>query len=206
MENNIILYGASGHCKVIIDILECSNRSIKTIIDDNPKVTNIVEKAVVHSSSVQLCSSDKVILTIGSNKVRKKLSTQIKTNFASAIHPKAVVSSYSKINEGTVVMMGVIINSDASIGKHCIVNSNAVIEHDCTIEDFVHISPNASLAGGVFVGEGSQVGIGATVIQNVRIGKWCVIGAGAVVLKDVPDFAVVVGNPGKIIKYKFDHE
>jgi acetyltransferase-like isoleucine patch superfamily enzyme len=56
------------------------------------------------------------------------------------------------------------------------------------------------LAGNVTVGEGSHVGIGASVIQGVVIGKWTVIGAGAVVLNDVPDYAVVVGNPGKIIK------
>jgi sugar O-acyltransferase (sialic acid O-acetyltransferase NeuD family) len=206
MENDVILYGASGHCKVIIDILDCSNRSIKAIIDDNPKITTILEKGVFHSSKVAVQPYDSVILTIGNNKVRKKLANQIKASFTSAIHPKAMISNYSKISNGTVVMMGVIVNSDAVIGRHCIINSNAVVEHDCTIEDYVHISPNAALAGGVFVGEGSQVGIGAVVIQNVRIGKWCVIGAGAIIIKDVPDFAVVVGNPGKIIKYNFDHE
>jgi acetyltransferase EpsM len=50
------------------------------------------------------------------------------------------------------------------------------------------------------VGEGSQVGIGATVIQGIKIGKWSVIGAGAVIISDVPDYSVVVGNPGRIIK------
>jgi acetyltransferase EpsM len=53
----------------------------------------------------------------------------------------------------------------------------------------------------VFVGEGTQVGIGACVIQGVKIGKWATIGAGAVIINDVPDYAVVVGNPGKVIKF-----
>ncbi|CAL43362.1 Putative acetyltransferase [Flavobacterium psychrophilum JIP02/86] len=44
------------------------------------------------------------------------------------------------------------------------------------------------------------MGIGASVIQGIKIGKWVTIGAGAVIIKDVPDFAVVVGNPGRIIK------
>lgn len=65
----------------------------------------------------------------------------------------------------------------------------------------MHICPGASLAGGVEVGEGSMVGIGSTVIQGVKIGKWATIGAGTVIVEDVPDFAVVVGVPGKIIKY-----
>jgi acetyltransferase EpsM len=68
------------------------------------------------------------------------------------------------------------------------------------VEDFVHISPNAALAGNVHVGEGTQIGIGATVMQNIRIGKWVMVGAGAVIIRDVPDYAVVVGNPGRIIK------
>lgn len=198
----MILYGASGHCKVIIDILECSNVSIKNIIDDNPKSTTILGKSVAHSSQVTLKSTDSVILSIGNNKVRKKLSNQFDVNFVTAVHPSAIVAQHTTIGKGTVVMAGAIINPDATIGAHCIINSGAVIEHDCTIENYVHISPNASLAGGVEVGEGSQVGIGATVIQGIKIGKWAVIGAGAVIINDVQDHSVVVGNPGKVIKIK----
>lgn len=53
----------------------------------------------------------------------------------------------------------------------------------------------------MIVGERSFIGANATVIQGIKIGKDVVIGAGSVVINDVPDFAVVVGNPGKIIKY-----
>lgn len=202
METNVILYGASGHCKVIIDILECSNVTIKNIVDDNPKSTSILGKSVVHSSEIPLQTKDNVILSIGNNKVRKKLSNQLNVNFVKAIHPSAIVSQHTSIGEGSVVMAGAIINPDTSIGNHCIINSGAVVEHDCVIQNYAHISPNASLAGGVEVGEGSQVGIGATVIQGIKIGKWAVIGAGAVIINDVPDYSVVVGNPGKVIKIK----
>jgi len=51
------------------------------------------------------------------------------------------------------------------------------------------------------VGEGTHIGIGATVIQGIKIGKWATIGAGAVVIRDVPDYAVVVGNPARIIRH-----
>ena len=52
----------------------------------------------------------------------------------------------------------------------------------------------------VEVGTGSHIGAGAVVIPEIKIGKWCIIGAGTVVIKDVPDYAVVVGNPGKVIR------
>jgi acetyltransferase EpsM len=71
----------------------------------------------------------------------------------------------------------------------------------------VHISPGAVLAGGVRVGIGSHIGIGAMVIPGKKIGQWCTIGAGAVIIEDVPNFATVVGNPGKIVKIvEKDHE
>ena len=75
------------------------------------------------------------------------------------------------------------------------------MEHDVQIEDFVHISPGSVITGGIKIGEGTQVGAGATVIPGITIGKWVTIGAGAVVINDIPDFAVVVGNPAKIIKF-----
>lgn len=200
MENEIILYGASGHCKVIVDIVECNSIGIKAITDDNPSATAILGYPVIHSSKMQLTENDVVLLSIGNNRVRQKLSGELKGKFISVAHPTAVVSPHSQIGEGTVIMAGAVVNPDTTIGKHCIINSGAVVEHDCTIEDFAHISPNAALAGGVTVGEGTQVGIGASVIQGVKIGKWAVIGAGAVIIKDIPDFAVVVGNPGRTVK------
>lgn len=66
--------------------------------------------------------------------------------------------------------------------------------------DFVHISPNAALSENVEIGEGSHIGVGASVIQGVKIGKWCTVGAGAAIINDVPDYSVVVGVPGRIIK------
>ena len=197
--NNIVLYGASGHCKVVIDILKSNSFKIKKIVDDNIHLKSILEFPIEYSNNYCFNSNDKVILSIGNNKVREKLSS-MNVDFVSAIHKEAIVSSASSIDKGSVVMAGAIVNADTKIGKHCIINSGSVVEHDCEIEDFVHISPNVSLAGNVTIGKGSQIGIGATVIQGITIGKWVVIGAGAVIIRDVPDFSVVVGNPGKVIK------
>ncbi|MES2411386.1 MAG: acetyltransferase [Bacteroidota bacterium] len=201
MENNITLYGASGHGKVIIDILNAAGMKIKSVIDDNPKSGAILGISVTKTSEFDFSSLGQTIISIGNNKVRKKLSKSLNAGFAKAIHPSAIISHNVAIGEGTVVMAGVAINPDTTIGKHCIINTNATVEHDAQIADFVHICPGVSLAGNVTVGEGTQVGIGATVIQGVSIGKWVTIGAGAVILNDIQDYAVVVGNPGKIIKY-----
>ncbi|MFY0483143.1 acetyltransferase [Flavobacterium sp. PLA-1-15] len=201
MENDICLFGASGHCKVIIDILESNNVSVDFIVDDNPKTNELLSIPVIHSNELSDLRNKKMIVSIGNNSIRKKIVANLKTQFFKTIHNRAIVSGYSTIQEGTVVMAGAIINASVKIGSHCIINTGAVIEHDCQINNFVHISPNASLAGGVEIGEGAHIGIGASIIQGIKIGKWAIVGAGTVVIKDVPDYAVVVGNPGKIIKY-----
>ncbi len=191
------LYGASGHSKVVIDAIQSSVKD---------KVEFILNIPVKHIGVFEFKTLDEFIISIGNNKIRKKITEQINVNYISVIHAKSIISESSKIGKGTVVLAGAIVNADAQINNHCIINTGAVIEHDCIISDFVHISPNASLAGNVFVGEGSHIGIGAVIIQGIKIGKWATIGAGTVVIKDVPDYAVVVGNPGKIIKYKEEIE
>lgn len=202
METKVILYGASGHCKVIIAILECNNTEISAIIDENSKIDSILNRAVIAPSEINLNNSDSLILSIGNNKVRKELSAKLNVNYATATHPNSIISVHSKIGEGTVIMPSAVINADVSVGKHNIINTGAILEHECFLDDFVHICPNATLGGNVTVGEGTQIGIGAIVIQGIKIGKWCVIGAGAVIIRDIPDYAVVVGNPGRIIKYQ----
>lgn len=191
------LFGASGHGKVIADIAAANDIKIKAFIDQDITKNECYGFPVFNNLPED---KEKLVISIGNNLTRKKISEQIKNLIGTLIHPKSIVSDSVNIEEGTVVMGGVVINADTTIGKHCIINTNASVDHDCIIEDFVHISPNSALAGGVKVGEGSQIGIGASVIQGIKIGKWCVIGAGAVIIADIPDYSVVVGNPGRIIK------
>lgn len=196
------LFGASGHCKVIIDIIQKSNfEMIEGIIDDKPAVDKIFNIPVIKTPENNFFHNKSLIISIGNNKTRQKIASQMFANYLTVIHPTSIIATHVTIEEGTVIMAGAILNPNVKVGKHCIVNSGAVIEHDCFLSDFVHISPNASLAGNISVGEGTHVGIGASIIQGVKIGKWVTVGAGTVILNDVPDYAVIVGNPGKIIKY-----
>ncbi len=200
ISKKVALYGASGHGKVIIDILNLKNIQIERVVDDNPSIMSLEDIPVV--TYKEFTKWDNLIITIGDNLDRKIVSQKNKANYVKLIHPNTIISPFATIGKGTVVMAGAIINSDSKIGYHCIINTRALIEHECVIESFVHISPNATLAGNVTVGEGTQIGIGAVVIQGIKIGKWCIIGAGAVIIRNVPDYAVVVGNPGRIIKYQ----
>lgn len=191
------LYGASGHAKVIIDILEAQGKTISGLIDDNLAIQALLNYPVFHDKD----NKSPVIISIGDNKIRKKVSELlIDVSFETAIHPSAIVSTKSTVDKGTVVMQGAIIQSSSQIGKHCIINTGASVDHDCNVGDFAHISPHSTLCGNVKVGEGSWIGAGTTIIPGVKIGKWCVIAAGSVVTKDIPDFALASGNRCKVIK------
>jgi acetyltransferase EpsM len=194
------IYGASGHGKVIIDLVLSRMEEVHNILDDNPVITGIYDYPVIHKFTPEVLKR-KTIVAIGDNKIRKRVVDNYPGIFNKGIcHASAIVDRTVELGEGTVVMANVTVNADTIIGKHCILNTACIVEHDCVLENFVHISPGAVLAGGVRVGTGSHLGIGALVIPGKRIGKWCTIGAGAVIIEDVPDFATLVGNPGKIIK------
>ncbi len=196
------IFGASGHGKVIASILLDQKINIKAFIDDNPSSDSILNVPVYKTNYVKSKSIKYLIIGIGDNSIRRRISKLYNVNFARLFHSSSIICKTVKVLEGTVVMANAIINVDSKIGKHCIINSGSIVEHDCVVEDFVHISPNATLSGGVTVGEGTHIGAGAIIIPGIKVGKWAVIGAGSVIIEDIPDGSVVVGVPGKIIKTK----
>lgn len=196
----LLVIGAGGHAKVVVDCIEQENKyQITTILDDAPPAYFIGQYQVELRELNYEFQSLNAIIAIGNPMHRKKIANQLKSNFVMTIHPSAVVSKHAKIGEGCQVFATAVINAVATIGKHCIINTGAIIEHDCVLEDFVHVAPNATLGGGVRVGESSHIGMGASILQNITIGKNVTIGAGAVVTKDIPDNCTAVGIPAKQI-------
>ena len=202
----MILYGSGGQAKVIYDLILSNNHLLEYLVDDHPSAS-FPHHLEIFKASRELIQDKKLIIAIGDNTTREKIYHRIKDwcDFETLQHSSAYVSRFSTVGEGTVIMPQVCINAEVTIGRHCIINTACTVEHECVIEDFVHISPKASLAGNIMVKKGAHIGIGACIIQGVTIGENAMIGAGAVVLRDVPPHAVVVGNPGKIIKMREEH-
>ncbi len=190
------LYGASGHAKVILDILAANGIHVDALIDDNKELNDLFGIPVINSAE----GLSPFIISIGNNKVRKMIAERLGRSFITAIHPSAVISPHSSIGKGTVIMQNAVVQSDAIIGNHCIINTAATVDHECTINDFVHISPNVSLCGNVHVGEGTQIGVGTVVVPGINIGKWSLVCAGSVVTTDIPDYCIASGNRCKVIK------
>ena len=195
------LFGASGHGKVIKEIIEANGQVDEAFVDDNLNVNKLCGKKVLHGET----ELSPMIVSIGVNCIRKKVVEKLHCKFGIAIHPTAVVSPSAKIGEGTVVMAGAIINADTVVGKHCIINTGASVDHECVIADYCHIAPHATLCGQVHVGEGTLVGVGACVIPCINIGSWCTIGAGAAVTKNIESNMKEVGVPARPLRDNRDN-
>lgn len=198
----MIFYGASGHAAVVLEAWIASGQKVTAIVDDNEEVKSLLHFSVTGKYDPVIYRGHLVMLSIGSNQIRKRLAEKIAGPYGQVIHPTTNLSPSSVIGEGTVVLAGCTVNANTKIGRHVILNTACSLDHDCVINDFAHISPGATLCGNVVVGEGTQVGAGATIIQNITIGKWAVIGAGSVVVKDVPDGAVVMGVPARLSRHQ----
>lgn len=196
----VIIIGASGHAKVIADIVIKGGDELVGFLDDNAALPEkiigypylgIVDKYLDYSENCYF------IIGIGNNSIRKKIAEKISVNWYTAIHPSAQIAIDVQICEGTAIMANVVVNTSASIGKHCIINTGAIVEHDNKLGDYVHISPNATLCGTVSVGNSTHIGAGVTVKNNTTICDNVIVGAGGVVVKDIDEKGIYIGVPAK---------
>ena len=196
-----VFIGAGGHARVLANVIESNHAELVAVFDSNPGKTAL--DGVKNEGAYQRDKhpNAEIIIAIGENVIRERISQEIKHKVGQAIHAAAIVDRLVNLAEGVQIIQGAIVNRGASIGKHTIVNTNATVDHDCEIGDFVHIAPGATLCGGIKVGKGTLIGANATVLPNCTIGKNVIVGAGAVVTTDLPDNVIVAGVPAKIIKH-----
>jgi sugar O-acyltransferase (sialic acid O-acetyltransferase NeuD family) len=197
----VILIGGGGHARVVADCLLAQGIRIKGFFD-NRNNGYVLDLPFIGNYNHTLHSEIPIIIAIGDNDARKRLAEmEIRHSFATAIDASAICSTFSKVDEGSMILHGVIIQAGTKIGKHVILNTGCQVDHDCIIGNYAHVAPGSVLCGGVEVGEQTLIGARSVVIPKVKIGSSVTIGAGTVVTKDIPDFAVAVGNPARIIKY-----
>lgn len=202
----LLVIGAGGHAKVVIDALLASGCRILGCYDDNPTLAGSepVSGVPVLGGSSALCTDwrkgQKVIVAVGDNRIRRRLSLLWDVEYGAAVAPSAVLGAGVVFGSGTMVLPSATVNIDTVVGRHAILNTSCSVDHDCRIGDYAHVAPGCTLGGNVIIGEGAFLGIGARVIPGGRIGRWCVIGAGAVVLKEIPDNCTAVGIPARVVK------
>jgi sugar O-acyltransferase (sialic acid O-acetyltransferase NeuD family) len=199
--HNIILHGGGEHARVVLDCALAQGHRVVSIYDPKYSEGELLGVPYRGPYSTQSDPGAYAIVAIGDNSARKKVAESTSHLFTNVIHPSSLISTYAQVEKGNMLLHGSIVQAGSHIFNHVIVNTGTQVDHDCVIENYVHIGPGVILCGNVQVGEGTFLGAGAIVIPGKKIGAWAIIGAGAVVVGDIPDYAVVVGNPGRIIKY-----
>ena len=209
----IVIWGASGHAKVVADIIRLRGEyDIHGFLDSiNPerRNTDFYGSKIIGGEEqlIQLMDAgvEKLIFGFGNGEARLRLAETIKSKgfqLITAIHPGSIIAPNVLICPGTVVAAGAVINPDCLIGENVIINTTSSVDHDCIIGDGAHICPGAHLAGQVKIGREAWIGIGANVIERISIGNKSIIGAGSVVIRNIPDNVTAYGNPAKIKKTK----
>jgi sugar O-acyltransferase (sialic acid O-acetyltransferase NeuD family) len=198
---NVILHGGGDHARVVLDCLLGQGIKVLGIFDPkfNGELYGIPQ---LGKYNPLIYPEAQVVIAIGDNAIRKKVAESITNDFINVVHSTAVISPFSSMGIGNMILHRSIIQASAQISNHVIINTGTQIDHDCIIENYAHVGPGAILCGTVFAGEGCFIGAGAIVIPGCKIGKWATVGAGTVVTKDIPDYGVAVGNPSRIVRIK----
>lgn len=214
--NPIIIYGAGGHGKVVIDAITTFESSLMDaqilgVIDDNEALHGSKYFGyTVLGGFAELQKYDenrdfknyRLIVAIARNDIRRNIYSkvsQLSCELITVIHPSAQIARDVTIGPGSMIMAAAVLNPGVVLGTGVVINTGAIVEHDCIVHDFVHVGPGAIFAGAVEVGEDSLIGIGACVLPSIQIGRGATVAAGAVVVRGVSDGETVIGVPARTV-------
>jgi len=209
----IVIVGAGGFGKEVLSTLHDCNKKKKRynmigFIDDNKSLEGKLIDDVPILGGISWLSKKaardvRAVVTIGDGKIRQRVVKKLKenhVNFITIIHPSVALSKFVEIGEGTIIQAGSIVMPDTKIGNHVHINMDCSVAHDCTLEDFVTLTPGVHINGNNIIKTGAYLGTGTTTKDMLTIGRWSIIGAGTVLIKNVQEYSMYVGVPGRLKK------
>ncbi|MDE5206954.1 NeuD/PglB/VioB family sugar acetyltransferase [Citrobacter amalonaticus] len=204
MKKKLIIIGAGGFAKAVIDSLDHDKYSLEGFIDTVKSGTHQGFPILGHSfSDIAPLDNYCYFIAIGDPDDRALWLEKIKAKNLKTINiidKTAIVSKRSSLGSCIYVGKMSIINSDSCLEDGVVVNTRALIEHGNYISYCTNISTNVVLNGDVQVGEKTFIGSCTVVNGQLKIGSSSIIGSGSVVIRNVPDNVVVAGTPTRLLK------
>lgn len=201
----LVVIGAGGHAKVVIELLRFEGWNVVACTDADPTPRLVLGVPVVGDDDqlerLRSTGVEAAFVALGANAVRQRVGLQLlDIGFAlpSATRLAAFVSPTARIGRGVAIMAGAVVNAAADIGDFSILNTQAGVDHDGRIGVAAHIGPGCSLAGCVGIGARTFLGVGCSVIPHILIGDDVVVGAGSVVVRNLPNGVKAYGRPARI--------
>lgn len=204
-DRKICIVGTGGFAREVLcclaDVLSILGKQVTEAscfmeTDEHYRETEIMGVPVIRESDFDPALYQ-VLVAIADPSVRKRVVAQLPetTQYASIVHPSAVLSDHITLGEGSIVCAGTILTCNISIGKHAQLNLHTSIGHDCRIGDFFTTAPGARISGNCAVGDCVYFGTNAAARQGLRICDDVTVGMGTMVLNDISRQGVYVGNP-----------
>ncbi len=202
----LVLVGAGGHGRELLDIVEAINASVARwqilgfVSDHAVDDAAIGRRGLAVLGPVSLLDELEAsyVLAIGDGRVRRSVEACIDGAThrpVTLVHPAGTVAPSADPGEGLVVAAGASVGADARLGRHVHLNANATVAAGAEVGDYVTVSPGALVSGDATVGKGAFIGIGASVLEGAVVAPEAMVGAGAVVQGPMPPSRPLVGNP-----------
>lgn len=206
MKKNLILIGAGGFAKSVIDSIDEKKYNIYGFIDDIKGGTHLGYPILANNLDEMMEKETfSYFISIGDNDKRTFWYNELaKRNLEiiNVIDKTSILSSNITYGRGLFVGKLAVINSDVRIGENVIVNTKALLEHGVRVGHNSNISTNAIINGDVVIGESTFIGSSSVVNGQLVIGKNSTVGSGSVIIKNVEDNSIVAGVPARLIRRK----
>jgi len=205
----MIIAGAGGHAKEILDILtsQYNDRKI-ALFEDNQtsKLSSYLGFPIIRGfNNLQktLSEDPEFILGVGNSKLRKLFSdrfTRLGGKLISVVASDAIISASASLGKGVNLMTKVFVSSSVVINEGVLLNAGCNIHHDSIIDEYTEIGPMSTITGCCKIGKYCSLGAGVVLIPNITIGDNVIVAAGSTVISNVQGNCMVAGSPAKIKK------
>lgn len=203
-QQGVIIFGAGGHTRSLINVLERSGIDILGVFDDSyePGTEELISGYPLTGKFEDADEKMGIVLGIGSNRLReeffKKYSGRVYRD--NIIHPDAIIEKRVTLGQSSHIFARVFLNNEAWVGDNVILNSGCIIEHEAVIGSHTHVSVGSVICGRAKVGDGCFIGAGSVVNDYVTVTSGVTVGSGSVVIRDITEPGTYVGCPVRRVK------
>jgi sugar O-acyltransferase (sialic acid O-acetyltransferase NeuD family) len=180
--SQLVLIGAGGHARMIVDILLANKKRVDVVID--PVKPSWLEAE--HRFDDELIAPDSLVVMgfggVTPQRLQARLTILLRALARGCTapqirHPSAVVSPSARIGRGVQIAAGAIVQASATLEDGVIVNTGAIIEHDVLVGAGTHVAPGAIILGAAVIGTNCMIGAGAVVLPETRVGDRMLVAA-----------------------------